>query len=90
VQAGIVFDFVFATVFFYDAAVAVRGVLAEADVGNDQQLFSCGRLLERAQPALDDAVLIPCSCGLLVFGRGKAEEQEASDAEFGARLRLRR
>ncbi len=65
-----------------DAAVAVAGVLAEADVGDEDELLrGCG-LLERAQGLLHDAVVFPCAGALLVFGFGQAEEQQAADAEL--------
>ena len=69
--------------FFYDAAVAVRGVFAEADIGDEDQFLRGGGLLESAQTTLDDAVVVPCTAGLFVFGFGKAEDQQASDAERG-------
>ena len=66
--------------------MAVRGVLAEADVGDEHERFRGGGLLERAQAALHDAVVDPGAGAVLVFFGGKAEEQEAADAECGAGL----
>jgi hypothetical protein len=63
------------------AAVAVAGVLAEADVGDEDQLFGGGRGFEGAQALLHDAVLVPCAGALLVLGFGQAEEQQAAEAE---------
>jgi len=47
--------------------MAVAGVFAEADVGDEDQLFRGGGLLEGAQSLLDDATVIVCAGGLLVF-----------------------
>ena len=62
-----------------DAAVAVRRVLAEADVGEEHEP---GRLLaERAQGPLDDPVLVVGARADLVLLLGDAEE----DAPRGCR-----
>ena len=62
-----------------DAAVAVRGVLAEADVGDQDEL----RLLapQRAECALDDPVVLPRARALLVLLLRDAEEEQGLDAE---------
>ena len=65
------------------AAVAVAGVFAEADVGDEDELLGGGGLLERAQALLHDSVFVPCAGALFVFGFGQAEEQQAADAEAG-------
>ena len=76
----------------HDAAVAVAGVLAQADVGDEDQLFRGARLLERAQRLLHDAVFVPGAGGLFVFAFRQAEEQQAADAQlrgfFGLAHRL--
>ena len=61
------------------AAVAVAGVLAAADVGQEQQVR-----VPRAQPPerpLDDAVLGEVLRPDLVLGRGQAEQDDRGDAE---------
>ena len=68
--------------FFDHATVAVAGVFAQADVGDEHELFAGGRLLEGAETLLDDAVVVPCAGGLFVLGVGQAEEQEAANAEL--------
>ena len=55
-----------------DAAVAVRGVLAEAHVGQQQQLGEARP--QRAQRLLDDPVLDPRARALVVLLLGDAEE----------------
>ena len=64
--------------------MAVRGVLAEADVGDEHERLCGGALLERAQAALHDAVVDPGAGAVLVFFGGKAEEQEAANSKPGA------
>ena len=59
--------------------MAVRGVLAETDVGDQQQLL--GRRLKGAQGLLHDAIFRPCAAGFLVLDGGKPEEQQAAQAE---------
>ncbi len=84
-ECGVVLDgVVVAGLASDDAAVAVRGVLAEADVGDEHERFCGGGLLEGAQAALHDAVVDPGAGAVLVFFGGKAEEQETADAECGA------
>ena len=64
-----------------DAAVAVRGVLAEADVSHQHQL---GVLrAERAKRLLHDPVLVPGTGALVVLLVGHAEEEERLDAKPG-------
>ena len=67
-------------------AVAVVGVLAEADVGEDEQLGVRG--LDRARGELDRAVVVPGAGAVGVLLGGDAEEQDGRDAERvgGARL----
>lgn len=63
------------------AAVTVTGVLAEADVSDEDKLLrGCG-LPDSAQTLLHDAVFVPGAGGVLVFSVGQAEEQKACDAE---------
>ena len=68
------------------AAVAVVGVLAEADVGHDEQLGM--RLLDRARRELDDALVVVGARALGVLAVGDPEEQDGRQAERlrGARL----
>ena len=84
-ERGIVGDFeigIGAVARFDDhAAMAVAGVLAEANVGDEDQLFSGCGLLERAQRLLHDAVFIPGAGALLVFCVRQAEKQQAAEAE---------
>jgi hypothetical protein len=63
--------------------VAVAGVLAEADVGDEDEILGGWRGLEGAQPLLDDAVFVPGSGALLVLGLGQAKEQKPAQAEAG-------
>ena len=60
-------------------AVAVVGVLAEADVGEDEQLGV--RRLDRARGELDRAVVVPGAGAVGVLLGGDAEEQDGRDAE---------
>ena len=61
------------------AAVAVRRVLAEADVGEQHELGEARA--QRAQRALDDAVVVPGAGALLVLLLRDAEEHHGADAE---------
>ncbi len=65
----------------HDAAVAVAGVFAEADVGDEHELLRSGGLPDGAQTLLHDSVFVPGARGLLVFGVGQTEEQKAAQAE---------
>ena len=81
-ERGIVVDVEAAVVGLDDhAAVAVAGVLAEADVGDEDKLFCGCTLLEGAKALLHDSVVVPGAGGLLVFAVGQAEEQQSADAE---------
>ena len=63
-----------------EAAVAVRGVLAEADVGDHGQLRM--GLLQRPHRHLDDAlVVVGARPGLVLVG-GDAEEQHGADSRL--------
>ena len=62
----------------HEAAVAVRGVLAQADVGDHGQL-GVG-LLERPYRKLDDALLVVGAGAGLVLGGGYAEQQHGPDS----------
>ena len=70
-----------------DAAVAVGGVLAEADVGQQQQLGEARP--ERAQRLLDDPVGDPGARALVVLLLGDAEEDDRPDAGARAAPRTR-
>ena len=59
----------------------MRGVLAEANVGDRHQLLARRRGLDGAQAALCDAVRGVGAGSLLVLGVGDAEEQQTTDAE---------
>ncbi len=61
-----------------DAAVAVRGVFAQADVGDDRELVA-HRKPNRAQRLLDDAVIGPCPGPLAVLAIRQPEEEDRSD-----------
>ena len=61
-----------------EAAVAVVGVLAEADVGHDEQLGM--RLLDRARRELDDALVVVGARALGVLAVGDPEEQHGGQA----------
>jgi hypothetical protein len=65
------------------AAVAERGVLAHADIRNQDQLLRCRRFVEGAQGLLDDAVVVPRAGALLVLGLGQSEEEQAAEAKAG-------
>ena len=60
------------------AAVAVRGVLAEADVGHQHELGEAGP--QRAQRLLDDPVLLPRAGRLLVLPVRDPEQHHGADA----------
>ena len=62
----------------------MRGVLAEADVGDDDERVAGARGFQGAEPLLDDAVVGIGSGGENIFLRGKAEEKQAAEAERGA------
>ena len=62
-----------------DAAVAVRGVLAEADVGDEHELGLLGP--ERAQGPLDDPVVGPGARALLVLLLRDPEQEHGLDPE---------
>src|SRR4029450_1533280 len=62
-----------------DPAVAVRGVLAQADVGQQQQLRKAAAQL--AQGALPDTVLGPRAGPFVVLLVGDAEENDRLHAE---------
>ena len=62
------------------AAVAVAGVLAITDVGDDQE--HVGNFpSDGAEGALHDAVLVVGAGGHVVLGFGQSEENDAADAE---------
>ena len=62
-----------------DAAVAVRGVLAHADVGDHDEV-GVG-LLQRAHRHLDHALVVVGAGAELVLGGGDAEEDHRADAD---------
>ena len=66
--------------------MAVAGVLAEADVGDKDELFGGFGLLKGVEAPLDDTVLVPGAGGLLVLGFGQAEEEQSTKAEGGGLL----
>ena len=61
------------------AAVPVVGVLAEADVGDDDQLGL--RLFEGARRLLDDPIGYPCAAAFRVLRRGQPEEEDRRNVE---------
>ena len=67
-----------------DSAVAVRGVLAEADIGDEDEPVEGAIGFEGAQALLDDAVGCVGAGGKVVLFRGKAEEEQAAEAKRGA------
>ena len=69
-----------------EAAVAVRGVLAEADVGDHGQV-GVG-LLQRPHRHLHDALVVVGAGAGLVLGGGDAEEQDRADPGGGDLGRL--
>ena len=75
-------------IFVDDAAVAVRGVLAEADVGDEDEGVEGAGGLEGAQTLLDDAVGRVGAGGLLVLFCGQTKEEQAAEAERGAGFSL--
>jgi hypothetical protein len=81
VEGGVVFDRPSFTGFRDDAAVAVAGVFAQADVGDEDEFLRGRGLLDGAQSLLHDAVFIPCAGALLVLGFGQAEEEQAAEAQ---------
>jgi hypothetical protein len=81
-ERGVVVDLVAAD----DAAVPMRRVLAEADVGREDEVGEAQAQL--AERALDDPILVVGAGGLVVFLLGDAEEQHRRDAESRERLDL--
>ena len=69
-----------------DPAVAVVGVLAQAHVGDHEQVGVRG--LDRARRELDDALVVPGARAHLVLGRREAEEQHGRDPELRRRTGL--
>ena len=67
------------------AAVAVRGVLAQAEVGDDQQVRMGG--LDRPRGELDHALVVPRAGAFGVLARRQPEEQHGGDAERVRRSR---
>ena len=68
-----------------DAAVAVRGVLAQANVGDHDQGFSCGAtvlIARRPRWTMPSAAQAPLPCSSFLVRN--AEQQHAADAERGA------
>ena len=63
------------------AAVAVARVLAQAEVGDHQQVGVLG--LDRARGELDDALVVPRARALLVLARREPEQQHGRDPERG-------
>ena len=74
-QRGVVVD---ATVADH-AAVAVRGVLVQADVGHDEESRRCA--LERADRLLEGPALVPRLASRFVFSLRDSEEDDARYAE---------
>ena len=70
----------------HDAAVAVRRVLAQAQVGDHEQLGVGG--LDGAGGELDDPLVVPGARAVLVLGGRQAEQQDARHAERGELARL--
>src|SRR5439155_23559022 len=68
-----------------DAAVSMRRVLAEADVGDEDEVAAT----QLAQRALDDALVVPGGRTVLVLLVGDAEEDDGLDAEADELVRLR-
>ena len=68
------------------AAVTVARVLAQADVGEHEQLGV--RRLDRARGELDHALVVPGARALLVLLGRQAEQQHARDPERGGGARL--
>ncbi len=79
-ERGVVQDADAAFVALDDAAMAVRHVFAQADVGDDQQFRQF--LFEQAHGLLDDAVGGISAGGLGVLGIRDAEQQNGGHAEF--------
>jgi hypothetical protein len=61
--------------------VAVAGVLAEADVGYEDESFGSRVLPQSSQTLLHDPVVIPCSSGLLVFFVWQPKQEESAYAQ---------
>ena len=72
----------------HHAAVAVRGVFAEAGVDGDRQLGH--GLLDGADRPLDDALGVPGLAADLVLLLGQPEQQHRGDAQLGDLLGLAR
>ena len=70
-----------------DAAVAVRGVLAQADVRDEHELRLIGG--ERPERLLDDPVLDPRARALVVLLLWDSEQQHGLDPERGKLAGLR-
>ncbi len=83
-HARVVFYFEVIAVAVHEAAVAMRGVFAKTNVGDDYERLCFGGGLDGSESSLDDAVGCPGAAALLVFLGGDAEEQHATDAQIGA------
>ena len=68
--------------------MAVRGVLAEADVGDEDEAGEGRFTLDGAQGGLDDAIVGPGAGSLLIFGGGQTEEQYAAEAQCDTLVRF--
>src|SRR5439155_359922 len=64
---------------FHDAAMAVRRVLIDADIGDHHQVGN--RVFHRAHRARHDAVRRPRLAAELVLARGDAEQQDGRHAQ---------
>jgi hypothetical protein len=75
-QRGVVVD---TPVACEQAAVPVARVLAEADIGDDEQVRV--RLLDRARRELDDAFVVPRARSLGVLLLGNPKENDAGNPQ---------
>jgi hypothetical protein len=82
VKSGVVLDFEAVAGFEDDAAVAVAGVLAEADVGDEDQLFDAASVcLSARRPCWTMPFVVIGAGATLVLGLRQAEEEQAAEAQ---------
>ena len=83
IERGIVVDFEAVAAFDNHAAVAVAGVFAKADVGDEDQLFGGAGSADGAQRPCCTMPFRPGAGALLILAFRQAEKQQATQAEAG-------
>jgi hypothetical protein len=83
IERGIVEDAGLRSALIDDAAMAVGGVFAEADVGDHEELGQ--GFFEELHGLLDDAVAMPCARSAVIFTGRKPEEQHGGNPKIECR-----